>query len=368
MDSKLTGITANKSSIQIAFTYNGMRCRETLKVKPTKSSLKEMVRKRDVILYEIGMGKFDYLEHFPNSKKAQELAGSQACNITVTQMVDDWFKRNQNQWEYSNKRGYISKIKHHIAPNFGHITINKFKPSMFKDWGATVTNQKTNEPLSGKTKNEVRSILRSSFQELYIDEVIDGNPIDRVKRFKHVKKEPEPFNADEREAILAQMTGQVRNLYEFAFWTGLRTSELLALRKCDIDLEREVIFVRKALVHGREKGTKTKAGERTHQLHEVALKALIKQLAVSPDNQERVFTNPKTMQPWRDDRAIYNSCWKPALKLSQVKFRKQYNTRHTYASTMLTLNEPIAWVARQLGHSDIAMTLTTYARWIPESD
>lgn len=37
--------------------------------------------------------------------------------------------------------------------------------------------------------------------------------------------------------------------------------------KCDIDLEREVIFVRKALVHGRDKGTKTKAGERTHQLH-----------------------------------------------------------------------------------------------------
>jgi len=367
MDSKLTGITANKSSIQIAFTYNGMRCRETIKVKPTKSSLKEMVRKRDVILYEVGMGQFDYLKHFPNSKKAQELAGSQACNITITQMVDDWFKRNQNQWEYSTKLGYISKINHHIEPNFGHLTIDKFKPSIFKDWGATATNKRTNEQLTGKTKNEVRSILRSAFQELYIDEIIDGNPIDRIKRFKHVKKEPEPFTADEREKILTQMTGQVRNLYEFAFWTGLRTSELLALRKCDIDLKREVIFVRKALVHGREKGTKTKAGERTHQLHEIALKTLNKQLTLSPDSQERIFMNPETMQPWRDDRAIYNSCWLPALKTSGVKFRKQYNTRHTYASTMLTLNKPIAWVARQLGHSDISMTLTTYARWIPEN-
>lgn len=133
-------------------------------------------------------------------------------------------------------------------------------------------------------------------------------------------------------------------------------------------MKREVIFVRKALVHGREKGTKTKAGERTHQLHEVALNALSQQLILSPDNQERVFTNPKTMLPWRDDRATYNSCWLPALKSSGVKFRKQYNTRHTYASTMLTLNKPIAWVARQLGHSDIAMTLTTYARWIPENN
>jgi len=360
MDNKLTGIKANNSSISISFTYNDVRCRETVKVKPTKSSLKEMARKRDAILYEIEFDKFDYLKHFPNSKNAKKLSGGQAKNITISQMINDWFKRTQDQWEYSTKRGYISKITHHIEPNFGHICVNEFKPSVFKDWGATST-------LSGKTKNEVRSIMRSAFQELYIDEVIDGNPIDRIKRFKHIKKEPEPFNAIEREKILSQMSGQVRNLYEFAFWTGLRTSELLALRKCDIDLKRMVVFVRKALVHGREKGTKTKSGERTHQLHEKALSTLKAQLKLNTGEQERIFLNPKTDQPWRDDRAIYHNCWQPALKRSGVKFRKQYNTRHTYASTMLTENKPIAWVARQLGHSDIAMTLSTYARWICEN-
>ena len=360
MDSKLTGIKANSSSISISFTYNDVRCRETVKVKPTKSALKEMVRKRDAILYEIEFGQFDYLKHFPNSKRAKSLASTQANRITIKEMITEWFKRTQDQWEYSTKRGYISKINHHIEPNFGHIYVNEFKPSLFKDWGATST-------LSGKTKNEVRSILRSAFQELYIDEVIDSNPIDRVKRFKHIKKEPEPFNAVEREKILAQMTGQVRNLYVFAFWTGLRTSELLALRKCDVDLERKVIFVRKALVHGREKGTKTKSSERTHELHEKAFLALKAQLELNTGGQERVFLNPKTNQPWRDDRAIYHNCWQPAIKKSGVVFRTQYNTRHTYASTMLTENRAIGWVARQLGHCDIGMTLSTYARWIPEN-
>lgn len=361
MDNKLTGIKANNSSISISFTYNDVRCRETVKVKPTKSSLKEMARKRDAILYEIEFGKFDYLKHFPNSKRAKLLTSAQANSITIKEMINEWFKRTQDQWEYSTKRGYISKITHHIEPNFGHICVSEFKPSLFKDWGATST-------LSGKTKNEVRSIMRSAFQELYIDEVIDCNPIDRIKRFKHIKKEPEPFNADEREKILAKMTGQVRNLYEFAFWTGLRTSELLALRKCDIDLKRKVIFVRKALVHGREKGTKTKSGERTHELHKKALSTLKAQLKLNTGNQERIFLNPKTNQPWRDDRAIYHNCWQPALKNSGVKFRKQYNTRHTYASTMLTMNKPIAWLAKQLGHSDIKQTLDNYARWIPEND
>jgi integrase len=359
MDNKLKGIKTNNSSITISFTYRGVRCRETVKVKPTKSSLKEMVRKRDAILYEIEFGKFDYLKHFPNSKKAKLLTNTQANNITIKEMINEWFKRTQDQWEYSTKRGYISKIAHHIEPNFGHICVSEFKPSIFKDWGATST-------LSGKTKNEIRSIMRSAFQELYIDEIIDGNPIDRIKRFKHTPPEPEPFNANEREKILAQMSGQVQNLYEFAFWTGLRTSELLALRKCDIDLNRKVIFVRRALVHGREKGTKTKSSERTHELHEKALSTLKAQLKLNTADQERIFLNPKTNQPWRDDRAIYHNCWQPAVKKSGVKFRKQYNTRHTYASTMLTENKPIAWVARQLGHSDIAMTLSTYARWIPK--
>ena len=85
-----------------------------------------MARKRDAILYEIEFGKFDYLKHFPNSKKAKALAGTQANNITIKKMVNDWFKRNQDQWEYSTKRGYISKINHHIEPNFGDTTIDDF--------------------------------------------------------------------------------------------------------------------------------------------------------------------------------------------------------------------------------------------------
>jgi len=90
------------------------------------------------------------------------------------------------------------------------------------------------------------------------------------------------------------------------------------------------------------------------------------QLKLNTDSQERIFLNPKLNQPWRDDRAIYHNCWQPAVKKSGVKFRKQYNTRHTYTSTMLKQNKPIGWVAKQLGHSNISMTLSTYARWIPE--
>lgn len=357
---------ANNSSISISFTYNDVRYRETVKIKPTKSSLKEMARKRDVILYEIAMRQFDYLKHFPSSKTALSLSGNKACNITISQMINDWLKRNQNQWERSTIKGRVSKIRNHIDPVFGSIFVSDFKASIFKDWGAIATNKRTKKPLSGKTKNEIRSILDLAFQELYIDEIIDSNPINRTKSFKNIKKEPEPFNNNEREKILSKMSGEILNLFEFVFWTGLRTSELIALRKCDIDLLRNVVFVRKAVVDGSEKVTKTRSSSRTHQLHENALKALKNQLLLVSTEHERIFTNPKTNQPWSNDKETYRF-WVKAVKQTSVKYRTQYNTRHTYASTMLTENKPIAWVAKQLGHSDIAMTLSNYARWIPEN-
>jgi integrase len=39
---------------------------------PTKTLIKELNRKRQAILFEISNGTFDYLKHFPNSKKARE--------------------------------------------------------------------------------------------------------------------------------------------------------------------------------------------------------------------------------------------------------------------------------------------------------
>ena len=41
-------------------------------------------------------------------------------------------------------------------------------------------------------------------------------------------------------------------------------------------------------------------------------------------------------------------------------------TRHTFASLMLSRGENPMWVAQQLGHSDLKMLRDHYGRWIPE--
>ncbi len=80
----------------------------------------------------------------------------------------------------------------------------------------------------------------------------------------------------------------------------------------------------------------------------------------------RVFHNPRTNQPWQDDQQIRATAWAHVLRRAEVRYRYPYQTRHTYASMLLTAGEDPMWVARQMGHSDWGMIRKVYARWLPE--
>nr|WP_246404134.1 tyrosine-type recombinase/integrase [Halomonas stenophila] len=47
------------------------------------------------------------------------------------------------------------------------------------------------------------------------------------------------------------------------------------------------------------------------------------------------------------------------------RYRRPYQTRHTYASMMVSAGEPLAWVSRQMGHTSVVTTARIYANWIP---
>ena len=60
--------------------------------------------------------------------------------------------------------------------------------------------------------------------------------------------------------------------------------------------------------------------------------------------------------------------WHPAMKKSAVRYRRPYQTRHTYASMMLSAGEHPMWVAKQMGYIDWTMIARVYGRWMPSAD
>lgn len=60
--------------------------------------------------------------------------------------------------------------------------------------------------------------------------------------------------------------------------------------------------------------------------------------------------------------------WVPAMKKAGVRYRRPHQTRHTYASMMLSAGEHPMWVAKQMGHTDWTMIARVYGRWMPAAD
>lgn len=152
----------------------------------------------------------------------------------------------------------------------------------------------------------------------------------------------------------------MHNYAEFWFWTGMRTSELIGLQWKNVDLERNQVLVSEAVVNGNRKGTKTNVS-RTVLLNSRAKAALLRQYKLTKDGT--VFLNHNTLKPWVDESSFARHQWRPVLNKLGIRYRRPYNCRHTYATTMLMSGLYSAFCAGQLGHT-VDIFLSTYARWI----
>jgi integrase len=353
---RTAGVRPRGNSIEIDFYYLDHRCREVLKIPPTKANLLFAKRKRDTILYEIGIGTFDYAAHFPRSKRASTLGT--ASNKSVAQALDEFLLISQRKCAPSTSRDYQSAVSHHLKPAFGDFLLRNITATQIKVWmsGLTISSKRIKNVLV-----PLKGALRSEFQ----DGIIDRDVSAQIPSFSHPTKEPDPFSPQEINSILKHCDVQTRNFFQFAFFSGLRTSELIALEWSDVDFQRGVVHVRRASVRKIVKTTKTKSGERDVKLLTPAQDALIAQKPFTIEANGRVFHNPKTNRPWETDGQIRRTAWIPALKAAEVPYRNPYQTRHTYASMLLSAGEDPMWVAHQMGHSDWAMIRKTYGRFIP---
>ena len=116
-------------------------------------------------------------------------------------------------------------------------------------------------------------MLSQIFKRAYFDGVIDSNPVERIERYKQKINEPKPFNKSEIKKILNALQSPYKEFFQFAFYTGLRTGELLGLRWEDVDIEKRLAHIRVNITSGKEKVPKTAGSIRTIELHCLALQA-----------------------------------------------------------------------------------------------
>lgn len=349
------GVEVRGGSIRISFRFQGVRCRETLKLNPTRANLTYAENLRASILHEIQTRTFDYARHFPDSPRAA--FSGRGHVVTIGQRLTAFLQASEKACSPSTFRDYRSVVEHHLRPRFGDMAMASLTTAEIRAWIAGLE-------VSNKRINNVLIPLRQVFEDAFDDGLVDRDPVARVRALKVQRDEPDPFTPDELRAILGACTGQELNLYRFAFWTGLRIGELIALQWGDVDLGAGVVHVRRSSTRGHVKAPKTAAGVREVILFPPAVESIKDQRQHTSLARGAVFHNPRTGAPWNRDLQVRNA-FRRACERAGVAYKPVKQCRHTFASMLLSAGEDPVWVARQLGHTSPTFTMRVYARWIP---
>ncbi|WP_313073153.1 Arm DNA-binding domain-containing protein [Atlantibacter hermannii] len=367
------GVTIRKhnsgETINITFTYKGVKCREPLSnLEVSNKNLKYAERMLGEIHNKIERGTFIYAEYFPRSARLK-IFGNATTGKTVKMYLDEYLKicetRNLSPSTiggYKKCRSALSDL--HIFP------ASELTPSALKTW---IQNQKT----TLKTIRNQLSFLRSSLDEAITDGVLQINPVSLVTASRYRSKVTEteddyvvdPLSPAEVDVLLASAGNkQWENLFRFAIHTGMRSSELCALRWKDIDFIHKTAHVQSASVAGITKGTKTKAGTRKVELTNEAMLALSSQKPFSFMKEATVFEDPKTGKSWASADAIRKKAWIPTLRKAGIRYRNPYQTRHTFATRHISQGANLFWLATQMGHKGPEMLFRHYGSYLKEYD
>lgn len=222
--------------------------------------------------------------------------------------------------------------------------------------------EKKAEETSWRTAKVYLSTLSGILKIALRYEDIRSNPAALAETGKHVKKKVEPFTPEEVQRIIAAADGWYQNFLATSFYTGARPGEIFGLMKSDIDLERGVIHIERAVSRGKIATPKTELSVRKVPILSPLVPYLRKQLD----------KNPKSLYlfPGEDGGVMHGihstrKRWLGILDSLGIERRKPYTTRHTFITTMLKSGKiGLLELAQMVGHANTEMIVKNYARYI----
>lgn len=224
---------------------------------------------------------------------------------------------------------------------------------------------------AAKTVNSALGCLSSAYTQFVELGWVAANPCRGVKRVKIESAESYQWirTRPEIERLLANSTGELRDIIAAALGTGLRIDELLHLRWDDVDLAARLITVQR----GRQ--GPTKSGKARHVPILDSVLPVLQARALRRGGAILVFPPPAPRSllhvPGPATKARTKSSitvqYKAALKRAGLDLRLRFHDlRHTFASHWVMSGGDIFRLSKILGHSKVEITAKTYAHLAPE--
>lgn len=285
-----------------------------------------------------------------NRYKHDEFFEKFNCNKNVPLFIDlckDILSRKVIK--HTSYLAYQSLLNSRIIPYFKETRVNEIKPLHILEFYETFNDS--------STLNTCISILKPAFQKAVVQEYITVSPVLGVAKPKFKSEySVNPFSIEQINTILSH-DSQIKNLLGVLFYTGIRTGEALGLKWSDINFNNFEISINRTRTQGFEQTPKTKSSIRTIDMLPQAEYFLSNQ-RLKTGLMEYIFVN-KDNKPYGASYQL-----KYAWDNLFYEYRELYQTRHSFASNMLSNGEDLMWVSATLGHRSPSITLDKYGRYI----
>jgi len=252
---------------------------------------------------------------------------------------------------------------------FGNKKIDEINPDdveKYKQWRSRQTKKApvkklnknkratTTKLLKPATVNKELATLKIVFNHFIKADILVKNPVSRIKFLQENNENYVVVTSEEEKLYLMAASKPLQDVAALMLECGCRPNEIYSLRKQDINLEQEFLFIPIG---------KTKSARRRIPLTSKAKDVL--QQRIKNAKGEYLFSGGRG--GFDTDKPIVklNNAHYGTMKRAKIRSFRIYDLRHTFASRMAMAGVDLVTLAALLGHSRVQMVMR-YAHPVEE--
>lgn len=294
--------------------------------------------------------------------------------ITLSQFLKDWLDHIKLHVAQTTYEGYAWIVRKYLVPALGRHKLQKLKAVQIQKY----YDKSRSEGVGAQTIIHNHRVLRRALSDAVKWQVIYTNPAMMVTPPKLTKPEINWLDPE----IIPKILGIARETTErtdyyipvlLALATGMRRSEILALRWQDVDLTAGTISISCAVAacRGGEivyKETKTDRSMRTISISPSVVEALKvhRKAQLQQDMDTELLCTQKNGNPILP--SAFTHAVKKLLTKAGISGIRLHDFRHTQVALMRLAGADIKVISERLGHSNISTTMDIYGHAIPKLD
>ena len=300
--------------------------------------------------------------------------------------VATWLRQWLDSYVASNlspktRESYYQEINRYIIPRLGGIRLSELRPHHIQDYIANVLSNGRRRGTGGLSHRTVQyhyRILSKALEDAIRMGLIAVNPCKGVTPPRPARYDIPALGPDD----LAKLLGAIKESINYLFYhtlllTGMRRSELIAVKWKDVDLDLACIYVAHSL-HRLDDGTiiikepKTPRSRRPVDLPPSLVVAL-RQHRTDQEVQRLMFGRSLNEDDFvfchldgspLNPNTVTHAFSKIAARAGLPHLRL-HDLRHIHATMLLKAGVHPRIVQERLGHSSIATTLDIYSHTVP---